>query len=309
MTLALLLACAGSDDDALPGGDLAEDTFDLADPLPLAADIDEDELAAHIQALQDLGTRFTGTDGEADTQAWLVDALEGLGWEADLAPFSWRGGLSANVIARKDGATDAVWIYSAHYDSTSESPEAAAPGADDNASAVAAGLDIARILGPRSLRDDVWIVFTGAEEQGAKGGAAMVDLVVAEGADVRGVVAPDMIGYWPLGDGDAFDILGDDGSADLAASMAEVADTLGVANKVWIDHTYCYGDDHTKYQEADIPALSPMDCVESHNGVNDEDLPHYHRSTDTIDTLHLGFTARVSGVLVAALGGWAGVLE
>jgi hypothetical protein len=102
------------------------------------------------------------------------------------------------------------------------------------------------------------------------------------------------------------DILGDDDSEWMVQDMAAMADTLGVANKPWIEHRYCYGDDHTNFQESGFPAISPMDCVEAHNvRSSGEDTPHYHQTTDTIDTLHLGFTTRVAGVVVATLAGWA----
>jgi hypothetical protein len=90
--------------------------------------------------------------------------------------------------------------------------------------------------------------------------------------------------------------------------MGAVADQLGVAHKDWVDHWYCYGDDHTHFQEAGFAAIAPMDCVEAHNLQNsDEDTPHYHKTTDTLDTLYLPFTAKVTGVIVASLASWAGL--
>lgn len=312
VSLLLALACAGPADD-VRAGDTAADTpaGDPPDPYALAAEVSEAELEASIRDLVAFGTRHTDTDGDDRARDWLVERLEGLGLVAEVDAFDFRTGTSANVIARKDGVAtpEAVWIFSAHYDSTSEDPDVSAPGADDNASAVAAVLEAARILGPHTFRESVWFVLTGAEEQGARGARHLVERLEGEGVEVRGVVAPDMIGYWPLGDGDAFDILGDEGSEALAADMAEVADTLGVANKVWIQHDYCYGDDHTWYQDAGWPALSPMDCVEAHNGLSDETLPHYHRTSDTFETLHLPFTAKVARTIVAALAGWAGPVD
>jgi Zn-dependent M28 family amino/carboxypeptidase len=163
------------------------------------------------------------------------------------------------------------------------------------------------VLKELPLRDSVWFVATDAEELGSLGSAHMVEWLADEGWDVQGVVAPDMIGYWPLGNDDAFDILGDDASAWMVNDVAATADTLGVANKTWIRHAYCYGDDHTNFQESDFSAISPMDCVEAHNvSSSDEATPHYHQTTDTIDTLHLPFTTRVVGVITATIAGWAG---
>jgi hypothetical protein len=54
------------------------------------------------------------------------------------------------------------------------------------------------------------------------------------------------------------------------------------------------------FQEANIPAISPMDCVEAHN-LGSEQTPHYHKSTDQIGTLHMGFTTKVASVIIVTL--------
>ncbi len=275
----------------------------------VAAQVSEDELTATITELEELGTRYTGTAGNETAQTLLIERLEDYGLDVEVDPFTGRGfdGETANIIARMPGTThpEVVWMFSAHHDSTSESPELAAPGADDNASGVAVVLEAARLLSAQPHHYSIWFVLTGAEEQGSLGSAHMVEWLADEGVDVRGVMAPDMIGYWPLEDSDAFDILGDEESEALVLQMAEVADLLGVAYQSWIEHRYCYGDDHTNFQEAGFPAISPMDCVEAHNVMGTaEETPHYHRATDTIDTLHMPFTTRVASVMVATLSAW-----
>ena len=48
-----------------------------------------------------------------------------------------------------------------------------------------------------------------------------------------------------------------------------------------------------------------MDCVEAHNlPQSGEHTPHYHKTSDTIDTLHMPFMTDVVGVLVGALAQW-----
>lgn len=306
----LLLACADSAVDSKVDETGAIDSVDSGgpaalDPFTLAGEVDEDRIAAAITALEGFGTRYTGTAGNDQSRAWLISEFEALGLDTEEDPFA----DGVNVIARYPGATnpDRVWLFSAHYDSTSELAPEVAPGADDNASGVAAVLEAARILTAHTFTDSIWFVATGAEEQGSLGSAHLVDVLADEGVTGMGAIAPDMIGYWPLGDGDAFDILGDDVSEPLVTEMASVADELGVANKTWVKHNYCYGDDHTNFQDAGIPAISPMDCVEAHNVPSSgEDDPHYHRSTDTIDNVYLPFTARVTEVIVVSLARWAG---
>lgn len=278
------------------------------DPLSLAPMVSEEALRADIETLEGFGTRYTGTPGNAEAAVFLADRLRALGFEVEEAPFMGAGGGAAiNIIARRAGLErpDELFLYSAHYDSTSEQAETLAPGADDNASAVAVGLELGRLLGPLPTASSWWIVFTGAEEQGSLGSAVLVEQMADEGLVAEAVIAPDMIGYWPLGEADAFDILGDEDSEHLVEEMAGVADTLGVSHKDWVNHRHCYGDDHSNYQEAGMPSLAPMDCVEAHNiSTSDEELAHYHQSTDRLDTLDLGFTTKVAGVLVATFAGW-----
>lgn len=294
-------AAAPSPDAAAPDAAQAQAP---ADPIALAGEVRQETLAADIEALAAMGTRYTYSDGDERARDHLVSRLGALGYETELDAFRFAGEDAENVIARKVGVTtpDIVYIFSAHYDSTSETPETSAPGADDNASGVAAVLEAARVLASVPLESSVWFVLTAAEEQGSVGSAHLARRLKTERVDVRGVIAPDMIGYWPLGDDDALDLLGDMGSVALVDRMAALADALGVPYKRWIEHEYCYGDDHTNFQEAGFPAISPMDCVEAHNiPASGETLGHYHRSSDTLDTLHLPFTTRVAGLIVATL--------
>ena len=306
----IFLACGPSDDLKTPttGDSSSLDSAPASTAEELGRQVSQETLTAHIQTLQDFGTRYTGTVGNDDAQQWLSQQLEDQGYLVEQDPFSFGQKEAVNLVARKEGSAnpDRVWILSAHYDSTSDSPDINAPGADDNASGVAVLLEASRILAEVETQDSVWFVLTGAEEQGSKGSAHMVGWLDQQGVEVQGVMAPDMVGFWPLGEADAMDILGNEESEHLVQDMAAMADAMGLANKTWIMHSYCYGDDHTNFQEAGFPAISPMDCVEAHNiASSGESTPHYHRSSDTLETLHMPFTTRVAEVMVATVAAWA----
>ena len=307
----LLLSCQ-IEDGIDPGEEPPEAaTWDAA---ALGASADEARITADISTLAAFGTRHTATDGDDQARDWIAGRFEELGWDVEIDDFDADGVPSANVIARQDGRSspERIWVFQAHYDSTSEMPLDAAPGADDNASGVAAVLEAARLLAGKATRDSVWLVATGAEEQGSLGSAHLVERGQSEGWDVQGVVAPDMVGYWPGGEDDSVDILGDEDSEWLVDAAADLADRMGLAHRRWVDHTFCFGDDHTNWQEGGFPAISPMDCVEAHNGgpghdeMDPEQIPHYHRSSDTLQTLHMGFTTRVSGWMIATVAELAG---
>ena len=87
-------------------------------------------------------------------------------------------------------------------------------------------LEAARLLSKHSFKYSIWFVFTAAEEQGSMGSKYMAAWLKQQGLDVRGVIAPDMIGYWPKGEGDQMDILGDTASSMLVEHMANVADQV-----------------------------------------------------------------------------------
>jgi len=295
--LFVLAACGSSGSDG-------PETIPAVDPMSLAPQVSETELAGSIQGLEALETRHTFGPGDDNARAYLVERLTALGLTAELDPFPVANETANNIVVRHLGTEtpNVVYIFSAHYDSTSNTAMTSAPGADDNATGVAAVLEAARLLTKHAFKHSVWFVFTAAEEQGSMGSKHMVQWLATEGVEVRGVIAPDMIGYWPAGDADQFDILGDPMSAPLVDHMADVATRLGVAHKKWIEHNFCYGDDHTSFQEAGIPAISPMDCVEAHNVSGSvEDTPHYHATSDRFGTLHMPFTTKVASVIVTML--------
>jgi len=297
LLLLLLTACGG-------GGTDAPELIPPVDPMALAAEVQQAELEGSIRSLEGLETRFTFGTGDDRARDYLVGRITDLGLTAELDPFPVSNETANNIIVRHLGTEDpnVVYIFSAHYDSTSNAAATSAPGADDNATGVASVLEAMRLMTKHAFKHSVWFVFTAAEEQGSMGSKHMVTWLATEGVEVRGVIAPDMIGFWPQGEADQMDILGDPASASLVEHMADVATRQGVAHKKYIEHTFCYGDDHTSFQEAGIPAISPMDCVEAHNVAGSmEDTPHYHATTDRFETLYMPLTTKVAGVIVTTL--------
>jgi hypothetical protein len=297
---------AGNCDNGLD--DDCDGLADNDDPICLAGGVSGDEVRTSIWDLESFGTRYTITSGNAQARAYLMTRLQEYGYSPELDPFEVDGHSTANIIARKAGKTepDEVVIFSAHYDSNSETPETQAPGADDNASGVAAVLEAARLLASHDFRSTIWFVMTSGEDQGGLGAKHMITWMKAQNIKVRAVLAPDMIAYWPLEDNDFVDILGDRNSETLVNRVASLSTELKLPYKPWINHAYCYGDDHTYFQEAGYPAMTLMDCVEAHNvPTSGETLPYYHKTTDTLETLYLPFTNRVVMLHVAAIADFA----
>src|SRR5687767_6714122 len=228
------------------GGESTTNPDPALDPMTLAPLVSQAELETSIKGLEALGTRFTMGPGDANAKDYLVNRITAMGLTAELDPFTVAGETANNIIVKHPGTVEpnVVFIYSAHYDSTSNTAATSAPGADDNGTGVAAVLEAARLMTKHPFKYSVWFVFTAAEEQGSLGSKHIVQWLPMEGLDVRGAIAPDMIGYWPKGETDQMDILGDPASEFLVDHMADVATRLGVGFKTYVQHQYCYGDDH-----------------------------------------------------------------
>lgn len=111
-----------------------------------------------------------------------------------------------NVVAEFPGTEpESLVLVTAHLDSTaaSSSPYNAAhdpaPGADDDASGVAAVLMIAKVLAglraTRRTKRTIRFVLFNAEEDGLVGSKAYARGMAAQGADIAAVFQMDMIGY------------------------------------------------------------------------------------------------------------------
>lgn len=101
-----------------------------------------------------------------------------------------------NLIAAFGPATGGRIVVGAHYDVFGE-----LPGADDNASGVAGLLELARLLDTHVLASPVELVAYSTEEPPFFGGAEMGSAVHARsleqsGAQVRAMIAVEMIGYY-----------------------------------------------------------------------------------------------------------------
>ncbi len=104
-----------------------------------------------------------------------------------------------DVIAIQRGTTDPqrVVIISAHIDSRNSDPLDAtrdAPGANDDASGVAAVLEAARILSSRHFAATVVYSINSGEEQGLFGGKVLADYARDRGWRVEAVLNNDIIG-------------------------------------------------------------------------------------------------------------------
>ena len=106
-----------------------------------------------------------------------------------------------SIIARIPGSSSAKVIVGAHYDSTSGSAAAAAPGADDNGTGSVNVLEALRVLASSSFQPENTLEFHwyGGEEGGLLGSQDLFRSYASSGEDVLAFVNQDMTGYSPGG--------------------------------------------------------------------------------------------------------------
>lgn len=171
---------------------------------PPADAVSVDRALADVEVLA-AAPRPVGADAHRGARRFLVDRLAELGLDVDVqralvfqptdGPTA-EGAVVHNVVGRLPGAGRGALLLSAHYDTV-----AGSPGAADNAAAVAALLEAARVLvsGAPPPRD-VLFLFTDGEEIGLLGARAFVeghpwarDVEVALNFDARGTRGPSIM--------------------------------------------------------------------------------------------------------------------
>ena len=223
-----------------------------------------------------------------------------------------------NLVATRRGKFDPRrrrLCVGAHIDSRPDTP-----GADDNASAVAALLEIARLL-PSSWPDgaelELELVAFDLEENGMLGGREHARLCRDANVDLRGMVSLEMLGYcdhtagsqslprtlrglYP-DTGDFIAVIGNQNSTSLIDGFAmgmESVDGLPVEklqvpeNGNGLQATRL--SDHSPFWDAGYPALMITDTSFMRN-------PHYHMPSDTIETLDMHFLHLVTEASVKAV--------
>ncbi|MDD5156307.1 MAG: M28 family peptidase, partial [Candidatus Omnitrophica bacterium] len=167
-------------------------------PKPKDARIVE-RLKAHVRKLsEEIGERNLDHYPQLEQVAdYITRQLEYCNYRVKFQEYTWEGKRVRNIIARKWGSVspDKVIVVGAHYDSV------VTPGADDNASGVAAVLELARMLRNKPSRMSIeFCLFTNEEEPFFKtevmGSHIFVRKARAEAKDIRAVVVFDMIGYY-----------------------------------------------------------------------------------------------------------------
>ncbi|MEM9558077.1 MAG: M28 family metallopeptidase [Acidobacteriota bacterium] len=236
---------------------------------------------------------------------WLAAQFLSLGLETstETFPVGGSGTEVENVFGLRNGRTrphDLI-IVGGHYDSISQSPSSAAPGAEDNASGCAGVLELARVLAPVDLEASVLFVCFAGEEQGLYGSRDHAADLAASGDDDRVVMMlnMDMIGF--SGDADLDLLLETEDEWPTLPDLFEDAAAAFTDLRTVVSF-FAFGSDHVPYLDRGMPALLTIQ--------NDwSSYPDYHRTTDLPDRIVLAMGQGVLRTNAAVLAVEAGVLD
>lgn len=186
----------------------------------------ETSYASHVLALEAFGTRHALQPNRDAVTSFLETRFRSFGI-TNVAFDSFTSGSTSqrNVIATLPGAQSGSGeiIVCAHYDSYAY-PATAAPGADDNASGMAAVLEMARILKSSGYTPNHTLRFIGfgAEELGLVGSSFYASSAYATKRPIIQVQNYDMIGYCPAGAPTQVRVIWYDNARDLAERDSSV---------------------------------------------------------------------------------------
>ena len=209
---------------------------------------------------------------------------------------------SKNIFGVQPGTEKGFFIIGAHFDTVQNTP-----GADDNASAVAALLEIAYCLHHTALKHSlVYCGFT-LEEYGFVGSRLYANSLKGQTEEVLGMISLEMLGYrnkkpgsqtYPTyvdaskypNRGDFIALVGNEPSAELTRTiekgMKQTVPNLPIEYLIVPGRGDAFHDvrlsDHSPFWEAGFLAVMITDTAFFRN-------PNYHKFSDTLDTLDLEF--------------------
>jgi hypothetical protein len=184
-------------------------------------------------------------------------------------------GVLMNVLAFLPGndpqKTQEILIIGAHRDHFGRQAGLLFPGADDNASGTAVMLEVARAMakaGARAKRTVLFVSFSG-EEQGLLGSRLYLERPIVPIGATKTMINIDHAG---MGNGRlTIGVTGFEKSVALEAGQ-----TAGLSDKLDV-YGFFPGGDHVPFKEAGVPTVTIVS-----GGIH----PHFHRPTDTADTIN-----------------------
>lgn len=323
----------------------------------VAADVSPEQLKATISQLVAFGTRHTLSDTQSDQRGigaarrWVASRFAEIGKDCGncleiVTPSQIFTGKRipqptevVDVVAIQRGTEDPnrVIIIAGHLDSRVSDVmniTADAPGANDDASGVAAAIEAARVLSKYKFRATLVYAALSGEEQGLYGGKVLAEYAKAQGWQVEADLNNDIVGNTHGQDGVVDNthvrILSegtrstetseqakyrsyhggevDSPSRNLARYMARLAESTLTNFKVRMIYRtdrYARGGDQVPFLEAGYPAVRVSEAHENytrqHQDPRTENGIAYGDTIEGVDFPYLAQVTRLDAITMASL--------
>lgn len=275
--------------------------------LPL---INSDSILSYIKHLQGYGTRFSLSPNHKEIALWLQTKLQSFGYASVVLdsfqvteewPFysgifvtTWQ----YNVVADLTGSANPEihYITGGHYDSAIlfGDPYIACPGADDNASGVAAALEIARVLKIQNFDplSTIRFVLFASEELGTNGSNYYVAEALDADEPIPMMINMDMIAHEPADTGWMLHLHAYKGSEWLSAFTQEMAEAHTSLSARITTSNEEVGSDSDPFFTAGFPVI----FLQEDNFSTD-----YHTLNDVDSNLNIPYCAEITRLACSML--------
>jgi hypothetical protein len=324
-------------------------------------EISPQKIEASIRKLVSFGTRHTLSDAASETRGigaarrWLQTEFERYGKDSGgrlqvtmdefIQPPGERNPQPVqvvNVVATLPGeqpeSRDRIYVVSGHYDSRVSDPMNAttdAPGANDDASGVAAVLEMARVMSKQKWDATLVFMAVAGEEQGLFGSTHWAKMAKEKKWNIAAMITNDIIGSSHAEDGHVDDThvrlfaegvpplkemseawrrqVQTGGENDSAArELARFIQTTGEryvrgmrVNVIYRKDRYLRGGDHSPFLEAGFAAVRMTEPNENfnhqHQDVRKENDVQYGDLPEFDDFAYIAQVARINAASLGAL--------
>lgn len=280
----------------------------------MASDIQDlrQRLEAHLQQVAQPRDPDWSPLGHSQVERYIQEQLSKWG-SLESFPFEAGGRLHRNWILKLPGSRSGRQpiLIGAHFDAAP-----ATPGADDNASGVAVLLELARHFAAEPASSPLRLVAFDLEERGMVGSGAYAQFLQRQRQSLRLMLSLEMLGYRDPAPGSQ------DYPAGLEKLYPNRGDYIGLIGNwpTWGDLLKLQRDfqkvgipccwllagqrglilpatrlsDHSPFWDAGYPAVMVTDTAFLRN-------PHYHKLSDTLETLDPDFLTGVCQGLMAGI--------
>lgn len=225
-------------------------------------------------------SRLYNNPGNENTFQYCKQIFSDWGYVTGQQIFSANG---KNFFAVKTGTTfpERVCIIGAHYDDVPTG--SIAPGADDNASGVAAVLEIARIMSSSDFPNTLVFALWDEEELGLIGSSAYTEATI-HGKNLLGYINLDMIGWDGNNDRKTeLQVRPVGNSLSLASLVLKAQQEYGINLELKVVNPGSVNTDHYSFWKKGFTAV----------GINEEYTgdfnPYYHSTNDLFSALNLPY--------------------